>query len=106
MKSKTKPFWELPTKHGYTFVNTKNIRKASRILTNSRFHRKAIILYCVYFKDFSGKDFRTIAKLRRFLKSNPSGIKRIEKTLTDCQHDTTLLVLARTTLKPDGWARN
>ena len=34
MKTKTKS-WDLPTKHGYTFANTKNIRKASRILTNS-----------------------------------------------------------------------
>ena len=106
MKSKTKRSWELPTKNGYTFVNTKDIRKASRILTNSSFHRKAIIWYSVCFKDWNIKNFRTIAKLRKFLKSNPSDIHRIEKTLTDCEHDTTLLVLDRITLRPNGWARN
>jgi|LauGreDrversion4_2_1035121.scaffolds.fasta_scaffold38632_4 hypothetical protein len=95
----------LPTKHGYTFANTKNIRKASKMLAG-RFHRKAIVWYSVYFVDFEAKDFRTIAKLRKYLKSNPSGIKRIEKTLTDRQHDTTLLELDPKTLKPNGWARN
>ncbi len=97
---------DLPKKHGYTFVNTKNIRKASRILTNSHFHRKAIVWYSAYTQDWDGKDFRTIAKLRKFLRSNPSYSFRIYKTLTDCQHDTTLLKLDRKTLKPNGWARN
>jgi hypothetical protein len=98
--------WDLPTKHGYTFVNTKDIRKASRILTNSSFHRKAVIWYSVYFENWESKGFRTIAKLRKFLKSNPSGVSRIEKTLTDWEHDTTLLTLDSKTLKPNGWARN
>ena len=94
------------TKHGYTFVNTKNVRKASKLLTNSRFHRKAVVWYSICFEDWNIKHFRTISKLRRYLKSNPKGVKRIEKTLTDLQHDTTLLVLNIVTLKLNKWARN
>jgi len=102
----SKYLWDLHTRHGYTFVNTNNIRKASKMLTNSRFHRKAMIWYSIYFDDWETKHFRTIVKLKRFLMSKPKGVRRIEKTLTDRQHDTTLLILDSATLRSTGWARN
>lgn len=101
-----KQSWELPTRHGYTFVDTNDIRKASRLLTSSKFHRKARVWYSAYNENWDGKDFCTIDKLRKFLRSNPSYRFYVHKSLTDCEHDTTLLILDSVTLKSTGWARN